>query len=297
MKWFDSDDEAAAWEPAQKPKINYCCWRVHRCPTTQRIHAHILFNFGGSVRFTTLEKKGFNNIKWVKPEDCAKKRGYCIDDNHKKDGSPKGVLLPFREIGQWQERLDKKNADDVYRDAFAATTCEEGVKIILEHKPRDMALYGEAIERNLRKRKYETYIPKFKLTDFNIPPVDFEEKAVLMWGDTHLGKTQFALANFTNPLLVGHFDDLKRLRKENDGIVFDDMSFKHMPFDSVKHLLDWDETRSIHCRFSNAVIPANTRKIFCSNSENPFYELTIPMADRDAIESRLKRINVTDKLF
>lgn len=298
IKWFNDRETALAWEPPAKPKLKYCCWRVHECPTTKKIHAHILFQFqSGGVKFKTLENKGYNNIKWVKQEDLAKKRGYCVDDNHKKDGTPKGVIAPLKEIGQWSAPRVKKNMQEVYTDAFAARTYEEGVNIILEHLPRDYALHGDSIDRNLLKRKLEFEIPKYQLTDFNIPPIEFEEKAVLMWGDTHLGKTEFALAHFKNPLLVRHIDDLKKLRPQHDGIVFDDMSFTHWPKDNVKHLLDWNRTSTIHCRFSNAKIPAKTKKIFCSNSENPFYEIGILISDRDAIESRLKRINVTDRLF
>lgn len=299
MKWFDTRAVALAWEPPAKPKVKYCCWRVHECPTTKRIHAHILFQFATSVRYTSIESKGYNNIKWVKPEDLEKKRGYCIDDYHKKDGTPKGVISAFMEIGQWGSPIATRGnkRSDICREALACNTAEEGLSIIVEKLPYEYLVHGVAMEMNLRKRKFETYIPKYQLTDFNIPPVDFEDKSVLVWGDTDTGKTQYCLAHFKNPLLVRHMDNLKSLRKENDGIVFDDMSFKHTPFDAVKHLLDWDEASSIHCRFHNALIPAKTRKLFTSNEENPFYELNIPSAHALAIERRLKRIHVTDKLF
>lgn len=299
MKWYAEREEALAWEPPAKPKIKYCCWRVHECPTTQRIHIHILYQFSSVVKYETLVNKDYNNIKWVKPEDLAKKRGYCIDDNHKKTGTPKGVLSAFREIGQWKEpRVTvKKKQNEWYLDAFAATTFEEGVKIIKDNCTRDYAIHGDSIERNLKKSRFETYIPKHQLTEFNIPPIDFEEKAVLVYGETNTGKTQFALANFKNPLLVRHLDELIRFKKENDGIVFDDMSFTNRPPDSIKQLLDWDEATPVHIRYKNATIPAHTKKIFTSNSENPFYEIGILVSDRDAIERRLKRIYVTEKLY
>ena len=50
-----------------------------------------------------------------------------------------------------------------------------------------------------------------------------------------------------------------------DGIVLDDMSFAHLPRETIIHLLDWDVDRSIHCRYNCAYIPHGTRKIFTTN--------------------------------
>lgn len=300
MKWFDTRALALAWEPPQKPKIKYCCWRVHECPTTQKIHAHILFNFTSGVRFSTLEKKDYHNIKWVKQEDLAKKRGYCISDYHKKDGTPKGVISAFMEVGEWAERLDKRKNDEIYKQAFLTdTSIKEGLSIIKENCPRDFAIHGESIERNLRRTKPFTVKSDYELTSFNMGEIDFDDKSVLLWGPTNTGKTSFALAHFNNPYFIsGSIDRLKSYDNEvYDGIVFDECSTKHWPPESVIHLVDWQYPRDIKTRYSDAHIPAKTRKIFCHNTENPFYEITIPDDIKDAIERRLKRVHVTGNLY
>ena len=110
------------------------------------------------------------------------------------------------------------------------------------------------------------------------------EKVLFIHGATGTGKTQWALHQFKNPLLVSHLDTLRKITTEHDGIVFDDMSFAHMPRESVIHLLDWDEKREIHCRYSCAIIPAHTRKIFTSNKE--FAEV-FPYDESGAIRRRI----------
>nr|WAE42441.1 MAG: replication associated protein [Cressdnaviricota sp.] len=299
MKWFDTEDDAMPWVPPNKPKLKYCCWRVHKCPTTQRIHIHILYQFATVCRFSSLESKGYNNIKWVAQEDMAKKRGYCIDDNHKKDGTPKGVLGPFQEIGEWREQYDKKAAkNDVANLALSSTTVEEGMSIIKAARPWDFILYGETIERNLRRNKPFITVPKYALDTFIREPIAFEEKSVLLWGATNTGKTAYALAHFKNPLfLSGSIDRLRQFNTTYDGIVFDELSVHHWPAESVIHLLDYEYPRDIRTRYSDAHIPAGTRKIFTHNTRNPFYKEDIPEEQKLAIERRLLRIEIEGKLY
>lgn len=96
-------------------------------------------------------------------------------------------------------------------------------------------------------------------------------KALYIFGDTGTGKTQWAVHQFENPLVVSHMDKLREFNSAiHDGIVFDDMEFKHVPRTMIIHILDWDEDRQIHCRYSPAEIPAHTPKIFTSNK--PFEE-------------------------
>lgn len=184
----------------------------------------------------------------------------------------------------------KKPADTTYAEAIAATTIAEGMEIIKKRKARDYCLHGDAIERNLKKAKTgaKNYNSRFLETDFNIPLRDLS-KASLFCGPTNIGKTQFALAHFKNPLLVCQPDDLKKLHPDHDGVVFDDMSFKHQPITSVIHMLDLDCERSIWARYGNATMPANLRRIFTFNGENPFYKDEEPDEQKAAVERRLQR--------
>ena len=115
------------------------------------------------------------------------------------------------------------------------------------------------------------------------------------YGPTNTGKTQWAAHMFDSPLIVSDMDDLAHFNSTHDGIIFDDMSFHHVPREPCIHLLDWDFARSIRVRYKCAHIPAGTRKIFTSNK--PF-DQTFPPDDTGAIQRRVtKVIHVTGPTF
>jgi len=69
-------------------------------------------------------------------------------------------------------------------------------------------------------------------------------------------------------LFVTHMDDLLKFDAgQHEGIIFDDMSFLHLHREGQIHLVDVEQPRSIHCRYSAANIPANTPKIVTTNNE------------------------------
>lgn len=167
------------------------------------------------------------------------------------------------------------------------TTYADALAIIQKKRPRDWCLYGETIERNLKRKMMPKFTHNYVMSDFDCPPLDLS-KAVLLHGPTNMGKTEYALAHFKHPLLVSHMDTLRNISPEVDGIVFDDMSFKHMPVESVIHLLDLAQDRSIHCRYGTGVIPKGMPRIFTHNTANPFFDhITTQMCQQEAIGRRL----------
>lgn len=115
-----------------------------------------------------------------------------------------------------------------------------------------------------------------------------ESKVLILWGDTGLGKTSMAKILVPKPaLMVSHLDDLKKFRSGyHMGIIFDDVSIKHLPETSQIHLLDNFDTRSIHVRYGTVTIPKNTPKIFTCNE--------FPVSKIPAIERRIQNIRVTN---
>lgn len=96
--------------------------------------------------------------------------------------------------------------------------------------------------------------------------VDEEFHSLVLWGPAGIGKTEFAKSLLPKALFVSHIDDLARYNEENyDGIIFDDMSFVHLPREAQIHIVDFDNPRSIHIRYGVARIPAGTKKVFTSN--------------------------------
>lgn len=97
------------------------------------------------------------------------------------------------------------------------------------------------------------------------PPGGLSFQTLIMWGESGTGKTTLALNLLPKALIVSHMDDLRNLSPKHYGIIFDDMSFTHIPREAQIHLLDWDLARSIHIRYGCAHIPKHTPKIFTTN--------------------------------
>lgn len=120
----------------------------------------------------------------------------------------------------------------------------------------------------MKKRKLNP--PKYPLESFNRAALDLS-LPVLLAGNSDCGKTQFAKAHFVNPLVCRHNEGAKHFDPNfHDGIVFDDMDFQDWPLTSVQHLLDTDEPSTMRCLNGSYEIPANTKKIFTSNSDMIF---------------------------
>ncbi len=106
---------------------------------------------------------------------------------------------------------------------------------------------------------------------FTIPLIEDWSRTQIFYGESGIGKTQFALAHFKRPLFVSQLDELTRFdRRVHDGIVFDDMDFSQHGRATQLHLLDQDQTRAIRVRYKNARIPKRTKKIFTSNKRDIF---------------------------
>ncbi len=110
----------------------------------------------------------------------------------------------------------------------------------------------------------------FPLDAFLMDDLDINDgKTIILYGPTSVGKTTFAVAHFKNPLFVCDMDDLKNLDEgSHDGIVFDDMSFMHIPRDPQVHIVDQRRRNSIRIRFVTCSIPRKFPKIITTNRES-----------------------------
>lgn len=91
--------------------------------------------------------------------------------------------------------------------------------------------------------------------------------SLILEGPSGCGKTTWAKYFAPKPaLFVTHMDTLKHFRiGEHKSIIFDDMSFTHLPRESQIHILDTENPRAIHVRYGTATIPAGIVKIFTCN--------------------------------
>lgn len=248
-------------------------------------------HFQGYVEFTRPTRLGA--LKKILPQahweprrgTREEARNYCMKEDSRKDG-------PW-EYGQFETSQGKRNdLEEVQEKIKSGAT----MKRIADEHFGSWCRYNKAFKTY--KEMCVTDTPQFKLEDFNGPTLDLRKPCILN-GGTGLGKTQFAKAHFKNPLLVSHIDDLQTLDEDHDGIVFDDISFSHWPATAVIHLVDIEERRSIHNRYTNSSIPKGMRRIFTYNG--PIEEWLIPPTANEqqiqAINRRINVYNVTESLI
>lgn len=186
---------------------------------------------------------------------------YCLK-------STSQVLVCFRKTNQ-----GKRN--DIH-DAMVAI--ESGAT--LRQLWTDHAAYMNRYHRNVPTimRALAPIQPaSFSHEQFSIPPIDWDllhhgrGRSVILVGPANIGKTEYAKAQFRSPLFVCDLDTLTQFDPgEHDGIIFDDMSFSHLPRSTQIYLLDVDNDRDIHVRYQTARIPRGTKKIFVTNIEGIF---------------------------
>ena len=135
---------------------------------------------------------------------------------------------------------------------------------------------------------------KYGPEDFNELPPSWETlttTSVILIGPPGIGKTQWAKTWFQNPLLVRHIDTLHRFQEgTHDGIIFDDMDFRHWSRTAQIGLVDQEEGSQVHCRYYVGYIPAGLPKVFTGN-EDPF-----DLVD-GAIARRTTTLRYDNKLF
>jgi len=126
-----------------------------------------------------------------------------------------------------------------------------------------------------------SYAQQFNWFDTTIP-----NKTNVIIGPTGVGKTIFAKTKCKKPaLFCSHMDDLKSFRAGfHQSIIFDDMSFTHIPTTGQIHLVDLFESRSIHVRYGIARIPRGIERWITCN--------TMPLSEHDAIRRRINLINL-----
>jgi len=92
-------------------------------------------------------------------------------------------------------------------------------------------------------------------------------KCLILRGNSGCGKTTWAKRSLPTPILfVSHIDTLKKFRPGfHKSILFDDIDVKHYPRTSQIHLVDFENSRDIHCRHTVAHIPAGIYKVFTCN--------------------------------
>lgn len=133
------------------------------------------------------------------------------------------------------------------------------------------------------------YIPTGTIQSPHLQNQRYPEDLTSLWlkGPSGVGKTTWALTYSNKPaLFVRHLDTLAEFRNGfHTSIIFDDMSFLHLPRQAQLELVDRYHPQQIHIRYRKVDLPAGIQKIFLSNDR--IFDLS-----DEAIARRITFINL-----
>lgn len=261
--------------------VAYLVCQKEKCPTTDRIHFQSFVQFERRIR-TGIQKIqqifGPCHVEIAKGTPTENK-AYCTKDESRIEG-------PW-ELGT-METQGKRNDLVEFKEAIKLGKTNRS---LLEEFPTQYIKYYKTVP-HLRMLLTPIEPPPFKLEDFTIEPMDLS-LPILLYGPSGIGKTNFALAHFKSPLLVTHLDQLADIRDDHDGLVFDDLSFKHTNFQQVINLLDIDFGRHVHIRYTTGMIPKGMKRIFCHNTDEIFDLPDLTDEQIVAIARRLRKVKMS----
>ena len=115
----------------------------------------------------------------------------------------------------------------------------------------------------------ETYVNNGTITCETLNNLQLPEDMTSLWikGPSGIGKTTWALRCAPKPaLFVRHVDTLREFRNGyHKSIIFDDMSFSHLPRQAQIDIVDRFHPQQVHIRYAVAYLPVGISKIFLSN--------------------------------
>lgn len=237
---------------------------------------------------------------WMNWLYCAKGEQSKVEWKAMREQGPNyGKNAQFITFGKKPTKPNVSPYHEAFRLLDSGATVQQAIDLIVKECPRDIALHGQQIRKNFVDRKREPFEHIFVSTDF-VRPLEILDKHLLIWGPSGLGKSQYAYAHFGNPLVVPG-SDLERIRHltpDHDGIVFDDCDLRHIFPNKVIGILGRDNTpRAFPCRYANVSIPTTIFYIFTFNEDNPFYDDVCRLSQSVAIDSRIRRVHITESLF
>lgn len=243
-------------------RVNYICWGYEICPTTKRKHLQGYIQFRSRVEGPTVARiLGCNNRDCNGSDDDN--RNYCSKEDTK---DPEYTPF-FEEYGE-RRAIKRKEKSKDSRLMLACNALKRGLDLaeVIEEFPDVYVKFHTGMEKLSKYKSFKYFEVKQGPWAWDIPWDN--TKSHIIYGETNIGKTEYVKSCFPHALFVTHIDGLARFRcGKYDAIIFDDVSFLHIPDRSQLHLVDQDNDRDIHIRYGIVTIPANTPKFFMHNNK------------------------------
>jgi len=281
---------ATTWErfgPSGTKQLAYLKGKLEKTPSTGTLHIQAWAQFVTRVEATAARKV-------FKTADVRACRG-TEEQNEKYVEKLPTKAGPVESYGHFVVLTPgKSNKYDDARDALKTGMgmrqfTDENFEIFVKHPTG-----CEKARRNLLPRESNS---SFGLDEFLWAPFTGwgigGVGAVVFWGESGIGKTEFALSHFENPLHVtGTWQVLREFDgDQHDGIVFDDFGDELLKRTAQEGqwLCEWDHTYDCRVLYGAIHIPKHTKKIFTTNNyDGEIFRFTEGLARR-MVKRELKK--------
>lgn len=239
---------------------------------------------GGSLIHPNIESK--KSVIWIEKIFLQYHRGHKADAQGMRFVAPVALWQELPPSFEWNEFM----VTEVSAEAdLLSGVCAAGIRpksvsdvLLLQQHKRPLP-FDHNFTRDMFKPQ--------------VLPSAFESRQVgtlHIWGAIRLGKTEWACAQFHNPLLVTSRDTLKEFRAGiHDGIVLDKMLFTDWTVTDAESLTDWTQPAQVRCRYGVAKIPKRTPKIVVTNVRDAWPE----DPHGQIVGRRVAQMHVTSPMF
>lgn len=261
-------------------------------------HFQLMFGFKWQKSLHAVQTMGLpegENIQCTKDSLAMKK--YVTNKLKRVEGTEP---ILFGEVPEFKTiKRTLENSADPMRDLIEAGG--DKVDILKRAKTGNITWYAKnqkQLKAVLNELISDPDNAIYKITDFNVQPLEFKGKHILLIGKSGVGKTQFALSHFKAPLLIQTKEDWGRYREgTTDGLVMDDLALRNWQTETLIKALNWDVNVTYDVKFGSAVIPGKIPRFVLVNSIKCFWPNGILDEHKAAIARRLECYEVHGKLF
>lgn len=224
---------------------------------TDHIHAWIKVNKSLHVRSPTLFDLASHHGNYQGAKSSSRVKKYCAKDGNYIADPP---YIPPVKATPWKSAMDLAKEGQVQE---AWDHLANGG----ERSCRDLILHSTAIMTSLQRlAPVRPLACAQELTSYGtLFEWDKMRHTLLICGATNLGKTTLAASLLPKALFTRHMDLLADLTTQHEGIILDDMSFKHLHDEGQIALIDTAMTTQVHVRYKVAIIPAGLPRIVTTN--------------------------------
>lgn len=247
-------------------------------------------------------------IKWKKRLNTTNERIFDCNGFHPNIQTPRNT----KAVIEYCKKEDTEPLTNIteklqYGDIFEkATTKDEFMALVLEHQPRDYALFYERLEsmaRNHYKPVEVEYTPRYtnfinvpiELLTLDLIQVGDRPKSIVILGPRGLGKTEWARSHGPHLYSRGAviYDDILRDREGSKYAVFDDLWEWNFRF--LKDFLGGQPTATITGKYRKPkLLDWGIRSIFLTNEK--FWEEWTPKQKEYFFDSTIL-IELSNKLY